>query len=459
MQKLNKRIIGAAVAVATALPMGAAAQTLTSSINTYSPYSMYGLGELATQGNTAMRSMGGVGVAMQSTISVNLLNPAAYANTPQKSFLFDFAVDAGHFRNAQTKYGATTSEVKTAYNSVNFHEIAFQFPIMKGLGFGFSLSPYSNVGYNMYNDDMSSDATGNVGRVRYQYYGEGDVTEVKAGVGWRPFKHLSVGVAMLYYWGDIKRNYNAVPMDVITGSGEYSSTTGIDTYDVSKIKAQFGLQWIAIMNSKRALTFGATYDIGGALKPDRVKYVYVDTMLTSVVRDEVDKALPLRLPRQVAAGVFYQTQRIRAGFDWVYQNWGDENANYLESGSKGVKVAYNNTHTVKAGFEITPRPIDVRNYLNRMSYRLGFRYGDYYQTFAGSKIAQYAVTAGIGFPVKLFGRSSIDVGFEFGMRDPKMKTVTIDNKRVGLVKQNYYKLSLGLSMFGEDRWFTRYKFE
>lgn len=290
--------------------------------------------------------------------------------------------------------------MKTAYNSVNFHEIAFQFPIMKGLGFGFSLSPYSNVGYNMYNDDMSSDAMGNVGRVRYQYYGEGDVTEVKAGVGWRPFKHLSVGVAMLYYWGDIKRNYNAVPMDVITGSGEYSSTTGIDTYDVSKIKAQFGLQWIAIMNSKRALTFGATYDIGGALKPDMVKYVYVDNMLTSVVRDEVDKALPLRLPRQVAAGVFYQTQRIRAGFDWGYQNWGDENANYLESGSKGVKVAYNNTHTVKAGFEITPRPIDVRNYLNRMSYRLGFRYGDYYQTFAGSKIAQYAVTAGVGFPVK-----------------------------------------------------------
>ena len=361
MQKLNKRIIGAAVAVATALPMGAAAQTLTSSINTYSPYSMYGLGELATQGNTAMRSMGGVGVAMQSTISVNLLNPAAYANTPQKSFLFDFAVDAGHFRNAQTKYGATTSEVKTAYNSVNFHEIAFQFPIMKGLGFGFSLSPYSNVGYNMYNDDMSSDATGNVGRIRYQYYGEGDVTEVKAGVGWRPFKHLSVGVAMLYYWGDIKRNYNAVPMDVITGSGEYSSTTGIDTYDVSKIKAQFGLQWIAIMNSKRALTFGATYDIGGALKPDMVKYVYVDNMLTSVVRDEEDKALPLRLPRQVAAGVFYQTQRIRAGFDWVYQNWGDENANYLESGSKGVKVAYNNSNTVTAGLEITQRPIDVRN--------------------------------------------------------------------------------------------------
>lgn len=458
MQKLNKRIIEAVVAVLTAMPMGAAAQTLTSSINTYSPYSMYGLGELATPGNTAMRSMGGVGVAMQSNMSVNLLNPAAYAITPQKSFLFDFSVDAGHFRNSQTKYGTSSSEVKTAYNSINFHEIAFQMPLMKSLGFGFSLSPYSNVGYNMYNDDLSSGVAGNVGRVRYQYYGEGDVTEVKAGVGWRPFKHLSVGVAMLYYWGDITRNYNAVPTDVITGSGDYSSTTGVDTYDVSRVKAQFGIQWAVIMNAKRALTLGATYDIGGAMNPGMVKYVYVDNQLTSVVRDESDKSLPLRLPRQLAVGAFYQTQRIRTGIDWVYQNWGDENSDYTESGSKGVSVAYNNTHTIKAGFEITPRPIDVRNYLNRMSYRVGLRYGDYYQSFGGSRIAQYAVTAGIGFPIKLFGRSSIDVEFEYGMRDPQKKSVVIDGKRAGLVKQNYYKLSLGLSMFGE-KWFTRYKFD
>lgn len=445
--------------MAAAVPSMAMAQTLTSSINTYSPYSMYGMGELATQGNTIMRSMGGVGVAMQSTISVNLLNPAAYALTPQKSFMFDFSVDAGHFRNSQTKYGeSSTSQVKTAYNSINFHEIAFQMPLAKNIGFGFSLSPYSNVGYNMYHDDLSSDVAGNIGRVRYQYYGEGDITEVKAGVGWRPFKRLSVGVAMLYYWGDIKRNYNAVPTDIITGDGDYSSTTGIDTYDVSKVKAQFGVQWNAVMNAKRALTIGATYDVGGALKPGMVKYVYVDNMLTSVVRNDSNKSLPLRLPRQVAVGAFYQTSRIRTGVDWVYQNWGDENSDYLESGGKGVEVTYNNTHTIKAGFEITPRPIDVRNYLNRMSYRVGVRYGDYYQTFGGSKIAQYAVTAGIGFPIRLFGRSSIDVGFEYGMRDPQKKSIMIDGKRAGLVKQNYYKLSLGLSMFGE-RWFTRYKFE
>ena len=66
------------------LPLGVTAQTLTSSVNTYSPYSMYGLGELSTPGTAAQRSMGGVGVAMFSNTSVNVLNPADYCgyNSP-----------------------------------------------------------------------------------------------------------------------------------------------------------------------------------------------------------------------------------------------------------------------------------------------------------------------------------------------------------------------------------------
>ena len=302
--QLNKQIFKVITTVSLALPSLAAAQNLTSSINTFSPYSMYGLGELATPGTTSMRSMGGVGVAMRSTNKVNVLNPAAYSQTPQKSFLFEFGVEAGHFRNSQTKYGTPQTTARTAYNSINFHEIAFQMPLAKGLGFGFSLTPYSNVGYNMHSDELSSGVAGNLGRAQYQYYGDGDVTEAKAGIGWSLFKNFSIGAAMQYYWGNITRNYKAVPTDIITGSGEYSTTTGIDTYDVSRIKAQFGVQWNAILNARRALTFGATYDIGGLLGPKSLKYVYIDNLLTSTVRNEEDSSLPLLLPRQIAAGVF-----------------------------------------------------------------------------------------------------------------------------------------------------------
>ena len=72
---------------------------------------------------------------------------------------------------------------------------------------------------------------------------------------------------------------------------------------------------------------------------------------------------------------------------------------------------------------------------------------------------QMAVTAGFGLPVKLFGRSSVDVGFEFGMRDPVKDKITLNDNIVGLVKNTYYKFSIGVSLFGEDDWFRRYKFK
>ena len=457
MRALKTNLIRVIIAIALLLPLGAKAQSLVSSVNTYSPYSMYGMGELMTPGNAIQRAMGGVGVAMWSGKMTNTLNPAAFGYTPRQSFLFDFGIEAGHFRNSQDKQDKGT--IKTAYNTVNIHDVAFQMPLAKGLGLGFSLAPYSSVGYRMYNDDLSPDVAGNVGRIRYQYYGDGDVSEVKAGIGWSPVSAFSIGVSAIYYWGNIDRSYNAHVSDVITGSGEFSSTIGTDSYDVSKFNVQFGILWNAIYNDKRLLTFGATYDLGSAVNPDVRKYVYVDNILTTEVREQYEKSLPLRLPHQVAGGVFYQTPMIRVGLDYVYQNWGTQNSDYLESGGKGVSVAYTDTHTIKAGFEIIPRMTDVSNYLNRMSYRLGARYGDYYQTFGGSKIKQYAITAGVGFPIRLFGRSSVDVAFEYGRRDPQHKSILVNNAQVGMIKQQYYKLSIGLTLFGEDRWFFRHKYE
>ena len=460
MQNLNKKIFKAIIALVLLIPVGTKAQTLTSSINTYSPYSMYGLGELATPGTVATRSMGGVGVAMWSYNIVNLLNPAAYAATPRQSFLFNFGVEGAHYRNYQDKYsGSAVTKAKTAYNSVNVHDIAFQMPLAKGLAMGFSLTPYSNVGYTMYRDDVSPEIAGNLGRVRYQYNGEGDVTEVKLGAGWSPSKRFAIGAAAMYYWGGIERNYKSVPADVVTGSGEFSTTTGLDTYDVSRVKAQFGVIVNPIFSSQRILSIGATYDIGGSLKPDMVRYVYVDNLLTSVVREEIDNSLPLKLPKQIAAGIFYQDQKYRAGVDYVYQSWGSDNVDFLESYGQGVRVGYADVNTVKVGFEIIPKYSDVRRYLNRVAYRVGARYGGYYQTFADSEVRQLALTAGVGLPVKLFGRSSIDIGFEYGTRMAQKDQILVNNTKVGTVRQEHFKFSIGMTMFGEDRWFYRFKFD
>ena len=139
------------------------------------------------------------------------------------------------------------------------------------------------------------------------------MSEVKLGIGWAPVKKFSMGASMIYYWGNINRSYKMLPSNIITGNGEFASTTGIDTYDVSRVMAQFGLMWNPILKSNEILSFGATYNLGGNLNPDVVKYVYVDNLLQSTVREDNNGALPLKLPQQAAVGVFYQNLKIKVG--------------------------------------------------------------------------------------------------------------------------------------------------
>ncbi len=451
---VRKLICGLAAGALLVVSVSATAQT--SSINAFSPYSMYGIGELQTPGVTAMRSMGGVGLGMRSTLMVNPLNPAAYSMTPQQGFLFDFGIEGANFYNSQHKYGtAGQTTARTSYNTFNFHDIAFQMPLAKRLGLGFSLTPYSSVGYRVGADEQSDDIWGNIGRVQYLYSGEGDLTEVKLGIGWEVFKRFSIGVAAQYYWGDIDRTYQTAVANNIVNGGTVNTTTGTDSYEISRIKMQLGLQFDLIQSEKQLLTLGATYDMGGNLRPSVTQTVVAGDIYNTVVRGDTTR-MAMKLPVQVGVGLYYQNAKIVAGVDYVYQNW-EQNENPAEVPG-AANVAYKNTSTIKVGLEYTPNRMDVRHYLNRWSYRVGFRYGNYYQSFQGKTLPQYALTAGFGMPIRFLGRSSLDFGVEFGQRGDN-SSIRVDNRQIGLVRQRYVKFSVGLTLFGEDQWFVRYKYD
>ena len=448
--QVKNTLIKLVVIAAVMIPYASAAQT--SSINAFSPYTMYGIGEQNTPGTLPMRSMGGVGVAMRSSGVVNLLNPAAFSAAPQKSFLFNFGLEGQTNYNSQKVAGESKN---TAYNTFNFHDIAFQLPLARRLGLGFSLTPYSSVGYRVSADEQSDDVWGNIGRVQYLYAGEGDLTEVKLGIGWEVVKRVSIGVAAQYYWGDIERTYQTVVSNNIVNGGSVNTVTGTDSYGISRIKMQLGLQADLIQSERQVLTLGATYDMGGNLRPSVNQTVVNGDIYGTVVRGDTTR-MALKLPVQLGVGLYYQNAKIAAGVDYIYQNW--ENNESPKSVPGAVNVAYKNTNTVKLGFEYTPNRMDIRNYLKRWSYRVGFRYGTYYQTFEGKTLSQYAVTAGFGMPVRFLGRSSIDFGVEFGQRGND-SPLRIDNRQIGLVRQRYVKFSLGLTLFGEDSWFVRYKYD
>ena len=164
---------------------------------------------------------------------------------------------------------------------------------------------------------------------------------------------------------------------------------------------------------------------------------------------------------KVGVGLFYRDRKIAWGADYNFEAWGQNNASLNENSTAAIPVSYTNTHSIKVGFEITPQANDVRSYFNRISYRVGARFGNYYQQFAGEYINQFALTAGFGFPVKIWGASSINVGFEYG-RTAAPKSVSYGGQTIGLVSQNHYKVSVGFSLFSgdtSDYWFVRQKYD
>ncbi|MDE5707419.1 MAG: conjugal transfer protein TraF, partial [Alistipes sp.] len=270
-------------------------------------------------------------------------------------------------------------------------------------------------------------------------------------------KNFSIGAAAKYYCGDIQRTYRTAVLENITGGGLITDATGVETYSISRFQAQVGIQWSPISDRKRNLTLGAAYDIGGDLSPEVNTTVKTGDVFTSVAGDDTER-LALKLPHQITAGVYYQTLRLSLGADYTYCDWRSGNSRLVERSSAGFDVTYRNTHAVKLGFEYTPNRNDVRNVLKRWSYRAGVRYGSYCQSFGGVGVDEYAVTLGIGIPLRtlgsVLGASSVNLGVEVGRRGGFDRI----NEQIGMVRQTYFKFAVGVTLFG-DYWFVRPKYD
>lgn len=66
---------------------------LTDAMSSYTPYSLFGLGDISKQGNAYNLSMGGIGIGMRDNRFINYLNPAAISERDTLAFMLDFNVN------------------------------------------------------------------------------------------------------------------------------------------------------------------------------------------------------------------------------------------------------------------------------------------------------------------------------------------------------------------------------
>lgn len=398
-----------------------------------SPYSRFGVGEL-WKNNTSvpLSAMGNVGLAIRSDNFINIKNPASYMGFDSTSFLFDISA-LGMVTTLKTKDVTENAD----YASLGY--ILFGTPVTKWWRASFGLIPYSEVGYNVINQQTVED----VGRVDYVYEGSGGLNQFHLGSGFRITNNLSVGINASYVWGLIGRRQIVTFPDSLA-----MLSTRIENLDhVSDFLLDFGVQYFKPLKKDMELGFGLVVKPGTTLNSTR-KYAAINyfagegdyQLLKDTVAYNPSTKGTLDFPLRIGGGVsFRQAERLLLSLDVNWGNW----ENYK---SYGRSDSLQNNFTINFGAQYVPKHNSVTSYWHRVRYRLGFRYENTYVEINNVPIKEFGISFGVGLPFRR-SKSMLNFAFEFGN-----KGTVKDN----LVQENFFKFTFGLSIY--ERWFVKSRY-
>lgn len=440
MGKRNISLISLAVALLIMLvPVTSRAQANVA-YDTFSPYSMYGIGTLETVGSQNSLAMGGIAIGDRSSSYINWVNPAAVTARENKAFMLDFGVthkDILYSADASTSIEETDSgRLRSVNNMTNIHHIIVSFPITPRIAFKAGLMPFSATGYEFVSREYADQVLLEMGDVEYEKAGKGGIYQIVLGGGWQIIDNLSIGVDGLYYMG----NTIHTSATNFTTNSHYRQI-GRSWSSVSRgLGAKAGVQYTANLKKDLSLTLGATYKISSTMGGDYTDLVTastsssVDTIAVSV------KDIDYRIPGEIGAGfTLRRADRWMFGFDYITQDWSKTSF----TNAPGIDVVTRRMQSFRLGGEYIPDKYDIRYYSRSITYRGGLYYNQGYIAVCGTPINNYGLTIGASFPV--FNRYtslalSVDVG----------RMGTLANN---LVLENYVKVNVGLNLF--DTWFHK----
>lgn len=459
-------------------------------VNTFSPYSRYGLGELNQSTFAHNTAMGGAYIALKpdSTmpIFINAGNPAAYALIKLTSLEV-----GGSFLYSQFKSDNSALTKWTA----NFAYGALGFPVRRNGGACFGLMPYTNVGYDL--KSTTNDVNVN-GDISYLYSGNGGLNKAFVGYGIMPFSEalkkfkknrlyiadslrvlskkqfkmheftnkllsdFSIGFNVNYIFGNIENTsrvvypnsllYNNTYRQLNLSMGDFTGNFGIQTaIGIDSTKSNSKVERRAL-KEKVKFTFGYFMNINNAMKINYENTVYNYILngfgkedIKDTVLYKVNQKSTIRLPLEQGFGIgFKKGERINAVADFAITNW--QNFKFLESAT-----SLKNNYRIAAGINYVPQKYASGNgaFFKRINYRFGLSYQTGYIELKNSTLANYAASIGFGLPVGIGRLSSmVNIALQVG----QMATTNSS-----LIKENYFRINFGFTF--SDRWFQKFKYD
>jgi len=414
-----------------------------------SPYSFYGIGTLKFKGTVENRSMGGLGVYLDS-IHINLRNPAAYVGKNIEGYPFDNETRPVKFAVAGSTSDVTlkSNSGDAATNSTTFDYLALSVPIGK-FGFGFGLMPFTSVGYKL--DDVNDD-----GDFINRFEGDGGINKVFAGFGYQISDKLSAGVDINYNFGNIQNSAIAFAYTPEGDLVQYQ-TREDNRSDLSGLNLNFGLSYKTMISDKLELSATMTYTPQSKLSSTNERSFSTIVINTennaqgTINTSEVDldaqnlRNTKLTLPSRLSFGAGVgKAKSWFIGAEYTTQNTSDfSNPIFNNSIS-----SFENASQIALGGFYIPNYNAFSGYFKRVVYRAGINFANSGLVIKDESIKEFGISFGLGLPVgnrSLF--SNANFGFEIGQRGTTDKN---------LIQENFVNFNVSLSL--NDLWFKQKKY-
>lgn len=426
--------------VISALPLFCMAQ-----IN--SPYSRYGVGNVAPASNIANRAMGGISAGMSDPTWLNPVNPASYGNL--QATTLDLGLE---YTGVNLKSKDPIGQFKSK-NAV-FNYLTVGLPLLSGnkkafkkqnswtLAFG--LRPLTNISYKINSVNRT-----NIDSVSSLYEGSGGMNEAFVGTALK-LKNFSLGINSGYIFGE--KNYST-RMTFLSDSVSYYKANYETQTRFGGVFLTAGLQYqIKLKNKKGYLRLGAYSRLKNSFNGNRSDlretFTYGpngETNSIDTVQYISDLKGSVTIPATFGFGFSLEKQHFLFGADFETTQWND----YRFFGERDFTQ---NSWVGRAGFQYFPASPGATGYFNFVRYRAGVSVGkDYIKV--NNSLPVYSVSLGGAFPLKLKRAfydnqySVLNLTIEYGKRGNKDNNLTED----------IFRVSLGLSL--SDVWFLRQKYQ
>ncbi len=386
-------------------------------------YTRYGIGDVF-QTYTARKSVIGAGVSVFDKYFLSPVNPASFANLK----ITRFSVGLNYIG-----YNLSNSTDNAFYSATDFTGFSLGFPLQRdyGLSFVLGILPYSKVQYAVSEKNIQLNP-----ETKYDINleGSGSLNKIFLGTSYSTGYGINLGATFEIYTGNIKRTSDIA----FNETAKYNSAGYSEEYTYSGLGTTFGLITenlapILGVSKINDLRIGLSYNFTGELN--------TDTSLTSATNlgaVTVEKGLTkTKIPSKLLTGLsFVWDENYLVTFDYMYQPW--SGYTYNSKPDKHLQDSY----AVSAGMEYHRGRETSTRFWELFRIWGGLRFEKTPYLIKGISIEEYSINTGFSIPLGL--RSSVDIGFSYGIRG---------SNELNLINEKIIKTFISINL-GEI-WFIR----